>query len=42
LYAALDAAWLQEQEEVEARQFDGKVHGRSEATVERQTPGLYF
>jgi hypothetical protein len=42
LYAALDAAWLEEQEEVEARQFDGKVHGRSEATVERQTPGLYF
>jgi hypothetical protein len=42
LYAALDAAWLQEQEEVEARQFDGKVHGRSETTVVKQIPGLYF
>jgi hypothetical protein len=42
LYAALDAAWLQEQEEVEARQFDGKVHDRSETTVERQILGLYF
>jgi hypothetical protein len=40
--AALDAAWLQEQEEVEARQFDGKVHGRSKTTVERQISGLYF
>jgi Zinc knuckle len=40
LYAAFDAAWLQEQEEVEARQFDGKVHGRFETTVERQIPGL--
>jgi hypothetical protein len=35
LYAALDAAWLQEQEEVEPRQFDGKMHGRSETTVDR-------
>jgi hypothetical protein len=42
LYAALDAAWLQEQEEAEILQFDGKVHGRSETTVERQIPGLYF
>jgi Zinc knuckle len=42
LYVALDAAWLQEQEEVEARQFDGKVHGCSENMVERQMPGLYF
>jgi Zinc knuckle len=42
LYAALDAAWLQEQEEVEPRQFDGKMHGRSETTVDRQIPGLYF
>jgi hypothetical protein len=42
LYAPLDAAWLQEQEDVEARQFDGKVQGRSETTVERQIPVLYL
>jgi hypothetical protein len=42
LYAALDATWLQEQEEIEARQIDGKSSARLEPLSGSQISDLLF
>jgi hypothetical protein len=42
LYAALDAAWLQEPEEIEARQTDGKSSARLEPLSGSQISDLFF
>jgi hypothetical protein len=42
LYAALDAAWLQEQEEVEARQIDGRSSGSYDASLKKLFQVYFF
>jgi hypothetical protein len=42
LYAALAAAWLQEQEEIEARQIDGRSSAGPENLTVPQVPGMFF
>ena len=42
LYSALDAAWLQEQEEKEARKRDGKIDISSSKVSNESVPGMFF